>query len=127
MEEKITGILIDPESRAAGTVHIVDNLSELYRLLHCDLIDIVRRRIGGKRYLIICDDEGLWKEEPKISAIDVFGQVMLVGALLIVNDGADGSLASLGKEDINHIMGHIHLQGTRLHPEGWPMLHQVEY
>ena len=51
-----------------------NGLKDYYRLIDCSTIDIVKRRSAGKYYEIICDDEGLLKENPKISAIDDMGQ-----------------------------------------------------
>lgn len=126
MDNKITGYLIDPAAKKAAPVTIQDTLESYYSVLGCDTIDIVRRRIGKRRYTIVCDDNGLLSDDPLISAIDPFGRVMLVGALLIVND--DGpNLASLTAGDIAYIRRSISVQGTRRHPDGWPMLHNVSY
>ena len=126
MDNKITGYLIDPAAKKAAPVTIQDTLGSYYSVLGCDTIDIVRRRIGKHRYTIVCDDNGLLSDDPLISAIDLFGRVMLVGAILIVND--DGPhLASLTADDISYIRRNISVQGTRRHPDGWPMLHNVSY
>ena len=128
MEPQITAYLIDPETKTAKLVTITDSLECYYPTLHCDLIDIVDRRIGGKRYTIICDDEALLRDDPLISAIGDLGNPMLVGALLVVNsDRHAGTLLSLEQSDIDHISKHIHHHGTRRHPEGWPMLCQVNW
>lgn len=128
MENKITAYLIDPETKTAKPVTITASLESYYSTLRCDLIDIVDRRIGGKRYTIICDDEALLRDDPLISAIGDLGSPMLVGALLVVNsDRHAGTLLSLEQSDIDYIARHIHHHGTRRHPEGWPMLCQVNW
>lgn len=38
-----------------------NELKDYYRLIGCTTIDIVNRSIKGKRYEIICDDEGTFK------------------------------------------------------------------
>ena len=128
MENKITAYLIDPETKTAKPVTITASLESYYSTLRCDLIDIVDRRIGGKRYTIICDDEALLRDDPLISAIGDLGNPMLAGSLLVVNsDRHAGTLLSLEQSDIDHIARHIHHHGTRRHPEGWPMLCQVSW
>ena len=128
MENKITAYLIDPEAKTAKPVTITASLESYYSTLCCDLIDIVDRRIAGKRYTIIFDDEALLRDDPLISAIGDLGDPMLFGALLVVNsDRHTGTLLSLEPSDIDHIARHIHHHGTRRHPEGWPMLCQVSW
>lgn len=60
-----------------------NELKDYYRLIGCTTIDIVNRSIKGKRYEIICDDEGTFKADPRISAIDDMGNAMLVGNLIV--------------------------------------------
>lgn len=111
-------------------VEIVDaeTLEDYYRLIKTDLIDIVKRNISGESYEIICDDEGLLKGTPKISAINDMGEPMLVGNLLIAG-GVDreGNLKPMEDEDIEYVMQFIQTMYTRNHPEGYPMLTQCEY
>ena len=45
----------------------VNGLQDYYRLIGCDCIDIANREIRGKRFDIICDDNGLLKAEPQPS------------------------------------------------------------
>ena len=63
------------------TVVEVNGLQDYYRLIGCDCIEITNREIRGKRYDIICDDEGLLKAEPQVSAVNGRGEAMLVGNL----------------------------------------------
>lgn len=126
----ITGILIDVKDNTVSVETVEDSLDSYYELLHTDLIDIQTRAIGyqnKKPYAIICDDEGLLKFEPKISAIDNVGNVMFVGNLFIVKNGSDGELASLDREDVDYLSRFIQMQGTARFPTPYPILHQVEY
>lgn len=131
--EKITGILIDVVNETAKVTTIDKCLDAYYRILNCDCIDIVRRRIGANKrraahyYEIVCDDEALLKEDPKISAIDDLGRPMLCGNLFITKfDGVD-DIASLEPADILRLREFILPQMTRNHPKPYPMLHQCEY
>lgn len=130
----LRGVLVDVEKETVSVVEIPDELDEFYRILNCSCIDIVSRRIGKnkaqplKRYNIVCDDEGLYKDPQKISAIDNMGQVQLVGNLFIVG-GADqeGNLTSLWDSDVMWILDKVQKIGTRKFPAGYPMLTQCEY
>lgn len=105
-----------------------EGLKDYYKLLGCELVDIVNRGIKGKRYEIICDDEGLLKANPKISGIDDMGQAMFVGNLIIAGETDDnGNLTDLSEEDLEHIQKNINWMSTRKFPEEYYMLCQVEY
>ena len=52
----------------------VNGLQDYYRLIGCDCIEIANREIRGKRFDIICDDEGLLKAEPQVSAVNGRGR-----------------------------------------------------
>lgn len=124
---KITGILIDVEKETAKVTTIEKELDAYYEALNCDTIDIVSRKIGKRYYDIVCDDEGLFKDSPRISAINDMGGVMFVGNLFIVRFNGEDDIESLTDADVTYILKHIHLQGTRKHPKPYPMLHQCEY
>lgn len=120
-------ILLDVKNDVVEIVE-ADGLQDYYKYIGTDVIDIVTRRIGGEHYEIICDDEGLFKEYPKISAIDDMGQPMLVGNLLIAG-GVDneGNLEPVEIEDIEYVMQFIQTMYTRHYPDGYKMLTQVSY
>lgn len=92
IEEKVEVIDIEPE------------LDAYYRTLDCSTIDIVERKIGRKRFDIMCDDEGLFRDPQKISAIDNLGRPMLVGNLMFFNNDGKGNLTELSDNDISYIM-----------------------
>jgi len=96
------GYLIDPMG-TAGTCEIPHNLDGYYKLLDCQTIDIVSRKIGGKYYDIVCDDEGLFKDQVKVSAVDGSGQAMLVGKLFICKHDGHGNKVGLDDDDILNI------------------------
>lgn len=128
----IKAFYIDPETDTAEPRTVEDSLDTFYQLLHCRVIDIVTRRIGfgrGSRVFdIICDEEGALIEDPLISAIDDYGDAMLVGSLLIVGLADDeGELTDLTDADIKHIRKHVMPLSTRRHPEGWQMLTSCHY
>lgn len=131
MEKKrIMAVLVDVKNKAFGAVNIPDELDVFYALLGCRCIDIVTRRIGGqqKAFEIICDDEFLLADSPKISAVDGRGGVQLCGNILIAGPAdAEGDLTSLDEDDAASILSCIQLMRTRLYREPYPILTQCEY
>ena len=124
----IKGILIDVENEKVECIEVEDTLYEYYRILNCDTIDIISRKIGNKDFYIVCDDEGLLKGNPKISAINNLGQPMLVGNLFIVSALAcEGNLTGLTESDAKYVMKRIQKMYTKHYKNGYPMLTQCEY
>lgn len=120
-------LLLDVMEGKVETVD-ADGVEEFYKLLHCTTIDIVQRIIGDRWYDIVCDDNGTFVENPRISAVDSKGQIMLVGNLLICGlADADGVLTSLSEEDIEHIKESIQKVKTVMHPEGLLMICRMGY
>lgn len=122
----ITGVLIDVRNETAGVTTIPDTLEAYYDALHCDCIDIVMRTIGGRAFDIVCDDEGLLKDEPKVSAVNDLGEPMLVGNLFICKS-EDGELISLSEDEREYVMDHVQHMFSIRHPEGYPMLTHLDY
>lgn len=126
MKNLLRGVLVDVEKETVSVVEIPDELDEYYKILNCDCIDIVVRRIGRKNYNIVCDDEALLKAPAKISAIDNLGRPMLCGNLFIVGgEVIDGNLTSLERPDT--VLKKVQHMYTRQFPAGYPMLTQCEY
>lgn len=122
------GFLIDPYKRIARVVDFNDDLHEYYRMLHCELIDIVVRKIGGIPYNIVCDDEGAYRQDVRVSAMDDIGSSMLVGAILVAGmDDGEGNLLGLEAEDVMNIRRHMCHYASVKHPEGWDILTDLEY
>lgn len=121
------GLLLDVNANKVEIVN-ANGLDDYYKLIGCDCIDIVERGIKGKRFDIICDDEGAMTSEPKISAITDLGEPMLCGNLIICGlPDEEGSETDLSDDDIEHIKANINLMGTRKYPKGYQMLCQVEW
>lgn len=110
------------------TVVEVNGLQDYYCLIGCDLIDIANREIRGERFDIICDDEGLLKAEPQVSAVNGRGEAMLVGNLIICGEAdAEGKETSLAEEDIIHIRQSILILPTINNPSFHHILCFTEY
>lgn len=117
-----------------NSVSVVDpqGLDDYYDLIGCRCVDIVEREIGVKqdraRYNIICDDEGTFSDDPKISAVSVFGHPMLVGSLIIAGGvDEDGELIGLTDKDLQKLAKYIRVLPTNLHPEGRIMITACAY
>lgn len=127
-QERLTAVLVDTAKGVFGVVNVPDKLDVFYALLGCSCIDIVQRKVGTKTVDIICDDEGLFQEPAKISAIDNLGHAQLVGSILIVGTAdAEGNLTSLSKADADYILGKVQLLATQKVKDPYPILTQCEY
>lgn len=105
--KRLTGVFVDVvnEKIELKTLETNDGsmLDEYYKLLNCRSIDIVQRKIGGKHYDIICDDEGLLFEDwkPAMAIVDENSEIkqLLAGNLFIVLNDNQRNLRSLTTED----------------------------
>lgn len=100
-------LLIDVENNKVKVVD-VDGLGDYYKYIGCRCIDIVNRKIGDKRFEIICDDKGLFVENSKTSAITESGKPLLVGNLLIAGGEVfDGELTPITASEVEYIYDFI--------------------
>lgn len=125
--KKMKTVLLDVFNEQVKTVEIERDLAAYYRALDCDTVEMVTRKIGKKRYLVVCDENGLFRDPQKISAIDDFGRPMLVGNLLFLNTDKYGDEDGLSDLDVAHIKRYIRKMYTLAFPSGYPMLTQCEY
>ena len=123
----IKGVLIDVISNTAKVVEIEKSLKSYYKILNCDLIDITSRYIGGKLFDIICDDEGLFKEDFIASAVTSYNRIALVGNLFVVKFDGNDDETSLDDEEIEHILNHVKMVKCNLYEEGRVMLVKVDH
>ena len=104
----IKGVLLDTEKGTAKITSLCDDLDAYYAALHCDIIDIVTRKIGDKLFSIVCDDEALLKDRPIVSAVSGRRKPMLFGSLFVVSDdNEDGELVGLTDEDCHYVFDHL--------------------
>lgn len=121
-------LLLDTDKLEPQIIETEGGLDEWYRLIKCSRIDIVTRKIGGHYYDIIIDDEGLFKERAKPTALDTAQQPLLVGNLIICNYDEEGRETSLTDEDLENIIRHLVIlaeAGTDT-PERWLAINNVE-
>ena len=107
-EQKVTGMLIDVTNNSVKIVAVPDELTEYYRILNCEYIDIYRRKIGDRWYSVICDDEGALKEGAIVSAMDVQGRIAFFGNLFILSGrNDDAELHSLTDSEIANLYPNV--------------------
>lgn len=91
-----------------GAIDIKGTLDEYYDLIECDCIDIVTRKVGDTYFDIICDYEGLLKDNPRVSAVDMRCNPMLVGNLIFSHTD-DGETVGITDDEIEFLKEHIGL------------------
>ena len=91
----------------AKTVEIENNLDVYYNLLECRCFDIACRKVGDTYFDIFCDDEGLFKDNPLVTAVRMTEsgslEQMLVGNLLFTHTDSDGNTVGITDADVNTI------------------------
>ena len=106
-----------------------NTLADYHRLIGCNYVDIIHRRIGDVEVEIVLDDEGLLVENPKPSGISVDGTPMLFGNLLITSGRVtdDGELTELTEEEVDEIMDNVATITTSVYKEPYPVFVEVDY
>lgn len=124
--KKIKSIILKAGSQLPPVATIInDDLDEFYKIIECDTIDIVARKIGNTYYDIICDDEGLFKDNPIVSVVSEDGLPLICGTIIICNS-KEGNLTSLKEGDIDIIKKHIRVAEFKESKERFYVL-QVGY
>lgn len=108
-------LLVDVKNKEVKPVEC-NGLDDYYKYIGCRCIDIIRRKIGTRYFEIIVDDEGLFAEEPIVSAIDTDFNQVLVGNLLIAGGEVteDGELTDITEAEIGYISGMFKALGVLL-------------
>lgn len=121
-------LLLDVEHREVKLVE-ANGLNDYYNFIACDYVDIIHRRIGDVEVEIVIDDEGALVENPKISAIDVTGEPMLFGNLLIASGRVtdDGELTELTQDEVDALMDNIATITTSVYKEPYPVFVELDY
>lgn len=121
-------LLLDVVNKDVRMVE-ANTLDDYYRLIGCDYVDIIHRRIGDVEVEIVLDDEGLLVEDPKPSGISVNGSIMLWGNLLIASGRVtdDGELTELTEEEVDEIMDNVATISTSVYKEPYPAFVEMDY
>lgn len=100
-------MLIDTEIMQPQVIETPGGLEEWQRLIGCRVIDIACRKIGGKYFDFIIDDEGLFRQGAKVTVLNAEQKAVLVGNLIICNFDSEGNETTLTDEDIRLIENHL--------------------
>lgn len=94
-------LVLDVENNAVREAEVSEDINTIYRELGCDMFDIANRKIGDRRFDIFCDDIGLFRDKPIVSAINANDlSPMLVGNLLFANHDSEGRTVGLTDQDV---------------------------
>lgn len=119
--EKIKGILFNG-SEEPKVVEVYDKLDDYYKLLDCDVIDVITRRVknhlGESNITIVVDDNGLLKNRiiaPSGYLINK-GKIreILLGKIFVCDEDENGKLISLSEEKIRTILESVEIVFTKL-------------
>jgi len=128
---KVVYVNTESEKDSRGSVEVMDIEMELevyYDLLHCSTIDIVVRKIDGKSYAIICDDEATFVPMPKVSAVSRSMDMQMYGSLIVcalnerryTDEGDD--YRDLTDSEVMSILRRGAVGTTRSYPQGLRMI-----
>lgn len=94
-------------------VNMEFTLENYYKHLDCNCIDIAERKIGNKFYDVICDDEGLLVDNPKVCCIAGDSDYNIYGNIIICNGDDNGNEQPLTEDDIANIMQNMAMIRTK--------------
>ena len=106
-----------------------NSLKDYYKYINCGCIDIVSRKIGDTRVNIVIDDEGALAQHPKLSAVDINGNVALYGNLLVASGRVtdDGELTELTEEELDNIINNVAEVITGFYKEPFKIFVEMGY
>ena len=120
-------ILVDVYDKSIQPVDVADKLEDFYRLLRCDTIDITERNIGGKQFSVMCDDEGLLKDEAIVSAFDSNNNAALVGNLMFFHTDPNGNLVGISEDECRHLLACSETYVNVVRPGIYPAITKCDY
>ena len=107
LKRTIKGLLIDVKNQTLQACLVNDTLDDYYKVLNCGCIDCVTRIINNKKYVIVCDDNALLKENQIPSFVTLIGNYIvevIYGNIFICKSDDDGNLISLTEKEIIEIL-----------------------
>lgn len=121
-------LFLDVYNNKLKTVE-ANGLKDYYKLIGCRTVDIVSRKIGDIDVTIVIDDEGALVEYPKVSAVDIVGDVSLYGNLLVASGRIteDGELTELKQEEVNEILKNVTVVTSRHYKEPYRIFVELNY
>lgn len=119
MENLLKVITFNTKTSELLLSEMKDELEAFYSFINTDMVEMPERKIGGKYFNIICDEEGLLKSNLILSAYNKENNTPdLVGNLIITGmPDDDGNLTSVENADIDLIRNNM---GIYISKEGKP-------
>lgn len=87
-------------------LEIDGSLESLYQVCKCDLIDVAYVSVKGKQFDIVCDDEGLLKDDIFCKVYSVKYGALIVGDVFVCTH-KDSDFASLSDSEIELVKSRI--------------------
>ena len=117
-------VLLDVVRKECREIDIQDRLEDYYKVLDCNLIEVAERKVNGVWFDIMCDEEGLLKGEPMVSAVDGEYHPMLVGNLLFLHsDPNTGEFVGISKPEAEMLLSNYAFALS----DGRPVMMRCEY
>lgn len=88
-------------------------LSEMYKIIGCDLVEIVQIEVGGKYFDVYCDEEFLLKAKP-VPTLFLDDEQVLCGNLIFTTCDTNGKVDEVSEEDIDKLIDFILIQAVKL-------------
>lgn len=100
----IKGILVDVQSNRIKKIDLnYRGIDDLCKILNCEFVEVITRRIGSKTFSIYLDDSGALKENVP-SAISLLYEEVLYGNLFICRHDHNGEIQSLSELERDYIL-----------------------
>ncbi len=120
-------LLLSVEKQKAEFVDIPFDFEKIYSLINCRTIELAYRKIDGIIFMFCLDEEGLFVENQKISAVDTKMQPMFVGSFVLFGLDDEGEPRDLTENEIQVLVRHVEYIGTQHYPSGLLMMRDLEY
>ena len=119
-------LLMSVERQKAEFVDAPWDFEELYKLINCQTIELAYRTLDGKEFMFALDEEGLFVENQRISAVDRAMKPMFVGSYVVFGLDEDNNPRYLTQEEQEILIKHVSYVGTRMYPHGLLMLKDLQ-
>ena len=88
-------------------------LSEMYRIIDCDLVELVQVEVGGKFYDVYCDEKFLLKGKPT-PTLYINARQVLCENLVFTTCNEEGKLGGVTEGDIEKLIYFILVHAVKL-------------
>ena len=123
-------IFLNVLENALPVVLDIENKNEVfYKYLQCDAIDVAYRNFNGKRYTVICDDMGYFREgNLKVALFQKENKGNpIVGNVIISKTDTFGELTDLSEDDIKNVFSTLEFFVRRINDEDFELCTSFMY